>query len=654
MHKRHLILLTFLLLVGGWRAQGQNITAAGSSCTTAGACAVIQLSTTNTGSVTFTISGTFSATLQFEVLADGTEANKSSVNCVPPNSTTAVTSTTAAGTWTCNVPGAQVFRVRCSAYTSGTAVVALNASNAIDTALLGGGGGGGGSGTVTSVTFTGDGTVLSATPSTAVTTSGTLQAALATQTANTVLGALTATTPSDLPLPSCSATTSALIWTSGTGFGCHTITPGTGTVTNVSGTGLLSTTNPTTTPVVACATCVGTGQGNTYTTGAQDFTGATSLLTTTQAASDASTKAASTQYVTTAITNAIAAVNPAVAVLAASTANITGTYTSVAGGIGDTFTVTATGAFTLDGIAINTIGQRVLLKNQTDATQNGIYTATIVGNVAVSPVFTRALDYDQPSDVNNTGAIPVQSGTANATTSWLLTSSITSIGPAGSAFTYAQFSVNPSNVVTAASPGVGLCHFAGLTQACTSSAVVAADITNATITGTQLSSTIALPNGATATTQSVADNTTKIATDAFVIANAGTGIASALMGGSTSAITWSTTNNSHNAFGGPQASNTTAAAIESVAARAFTVTAIRWNLSAAQASATVNLTFTLVDATASTSTQCQVTTSVSTTTTCTATGLSFSVAAGDLYYVEFAIGGGTGTSASLNWGILYQ
>ena len=41
-------------------------------------------------------------------------------------------------------------------------------------------------------------------------------------TANTVLGALTATTPSDLALPSCSATVSALDWTSGTGFGCNT------------------------------------------------------------------------------------------------------------------------------------------------------------------------------------------------------------------------------------------------------------------------------------------------------------------------------------------------------------------------------------------------------------------------------------------------
>ena len=42
-------------------------------------------------------------------------------------------------------------------------------------------------GTVTSVTFTGDGTVLSNTPSTAVTASGTVTAALATATAGTFL-----------------------------------------------------------------------------------------------------------------------------------------------------------------------------------------------------------------------------------------------------------------------------------------------------------------------------------------------------------------------------------------------------------------------------------------------------------------------------------
>ncbi len=49
---------------------------------------------------------------------------------------------------------------------------------------------------------------------------------LASQTANTVLGALTATTPSGLNMPSCSTGTSALTWTSGTGFGCNSIAAG--------------------------------------------------------------------------------------------------------------------------------------------------------------------------------------------------------------------------------------------------------------------------------------------------------------------------------------------------------------------------------------------------------------------------------------------
>jgi hypothetical protein len=48
--------------------------------------------------------------------------------------------------------------------------------------------------------------------------------------ANNVLGSVTATTPSGLAVPSCSASNDALSWTSGTGFGCNTIstsgTPG--------------------------------------------------------------------------------------------------------------------------------------------------------------------------------------------------------------------------------------------------------------------------------------------------------------------------------------------------------------------------------------------------------------------------------------------
>lgn len=49
---------------------------------------------------------------------------------------------------------------------------------------------------------------------------------LPTQSANTVLGALTATKPSGLAMPSCSGGSNALIWTTGVGFGCNTIAGG--------------------------------------------------------------------------------------------------------------------------------------------------------------------------------------------------------------------------------------------------------------------------------------------------------------------------------------------------------------------------------------------------------------------------------------------
>jgi hypothetical protein len=51
-------------------------------------------------------------------------------------------------------------------------------------------------------------------------------AKLATMTQNAVKGAATSTAVADLAVPSCSAATSALIWTTNTGFGCNTISSG--------------------------------------------------------------------------------------------------------------------------------------------------------------------------------------------------------------------------------------------------------------------------------------------------------------------------------------------------------------------------------------------------------------------------------------------
>lgn len=176
----------------------------------------------------------------------------------------------------------------------------------------------------------------------------------------------------------------------------------------------------------------------------------------TQSTTDNSTLAASTAYVTTAISNAVAGINPAVAVQVATTAagDTSGlTYVHVAG-IGDTFTGAINTAITIDGRTL-ILGDRVLIKNDTQTTGgvsagvfNGVYLVTQIQTVAVAPILTRALDYDTPSDINNTGAIPVVLGTANANTSWILTSSISAVGTGTNVLTYASFSLAPSTIVT--------------------------------------------------------------------------------------------------------------------------------------------------------------------------------------------------------------
>lgn len=177
-----------------------------------------------------------------------------------------------------------------------------------------------------------------------------------------------------------------------------------------------------------------------------------SPTTTTQAATDNSTKVATTSYVTTAVNNAIAGVNPAVAVQVATTqASDTSslTYNNGASGIGATFTGTTNTALTFDGVTLTSLAQRVLVKNDTQSPSgafNGIYTLTQLQTSLLPPILTRALDYDQPSDINNTGAIPVISGTANGGTSWVQTAQIVTVGTTPLAFT--QFTLSPTTLVT--------------------------------------------------------------------------------------------------------------------------------------------------------------------------------------------------------------
>lgn len=83
--------------------------------------------------VAFVVSGTFTATVQFEATIDGTNWFSVGVHTAAVAFGGAVvTSATAAGQWRGDVTEYKAVRVRCSAYTSGTIVVrAMTASSGV-------------------------------------------------------------------------------------------------------------------------------------------------------------------------------------------------------------------------------------------------------------------------------------------------------------------------------------------------------------------------------------------------------------------------------------------------------------------------------------------------------------------------------------------
>lgn len=123
------------------------------------------------------------------------------------------------------------------------------------------------------------------------------------------------------------------------------------------------------------------------------------------------------------------------------------TYNNGVSGVGATLTGANNTALTFDGFTFSTLGQRALVKNDTQSPSgafNGVYYVTQVQTAILPPILTRALDYDMPSDINSTGAIPVISGTLNAQTSWLLTSTVNTVGT--DPLTYVQFTINPTTI----------------------------------------------------------------------------------------------------------------------------------------------------------------------------------------------------------------
>jgi hypothetical protein len=123
--------------------------------------------------------------------------------------------------------------------------------------------------------------------------------------------------------------------------------------------------------------------------------------------------------------------------------------------VATTGNITLSGVQTIDGVAV-AAGDRVLVKNQTTATQNGIY-------LVAAGAWTRSDDADANAEVTPGLFTFVESGTVNSTTGWVLSGS-GAIVVGTTAINFAQFS--GAGAITAG---------AGLTQTGTTLSVNASE-----------------------------------------------------------------------------------------------------------------------------------------------------------------------------------
>ena len=118
----------------------------------------------------------------------------------------------------------------------------------------------------------------------------------------------------------------------------------------------------------------------------------------------------------------------------ATTANLVATYHNGNG----TLTANANGAIAIDGVTLTT-NNRVLVKDQTTAAQNGFYKVTTTGGGSAAYVLTRTPDADAASELNPGAFTFVEEGSANQDNGFVMsTNGAITLG--STVITFEQFS----------------------------------------------------------------------------------------------------------------------------------------------------------------------------------------------------------------------
>jgi hypothetical protein len=191
---------------------------------------------------------------------------------------------------------------------------------------------------------------------------------------------------------------------------------------------------------------------------------------------------ATKQYVDTLVSSGITYHTPVKYEVPDSTGNLNATYNNGASGVGATLTNAGTlVAFTPDG-TVASVNDRILVYNQTNQAENGVYVVTTVGSGSVAWVLTRASDADtyalkSPTGLGNGDAFFITSGATGAGETYVCnTVGVITFGT--TAITFAQISA--SQIYSA---GTGL-TLTGTQFSITNTAVTAASYGSSTQVGT--------------------------------------------------------------------------------------------------------------------------------------------------------------------------
>ena len=288
------------------------------------------------------------------------------------------------------------------------------------------------------------------------------------------------------------------------------VTPASGTVTSVSGTGTVSglslsgtVTNSGNITLGGAITGFATSGANTNLTSVALTTG--TISTAPSSANDIVNKTYADSIATG--INFHAACNYAtVAALAANT------YNNGTSGVGATLTANANGTLTIDGytLVIGDVGKRLLIKNEATGANNGVYTLTQAGTLVLPYILTRATDYDTSgsgtNEIDQGDFLLILAGSTLANTSWVQQTALP-ITVGTTAITFLQFGASGSGTVTSVG-GTGTVSGLTLTGTVTSSG-------NLTLGGTlDLSSPPAIggttPAAGTFTTLSLTGTTNQV------------------------------------------------------------------------------------------------------------------------------------------------